>query len=262
MFAVNIYANPKAAHQVKAALAALDGFRAHGVEAKLTAFNEYQPTDLAVLWGHRSTMIMANQLGTGGDYLVMERGYIGDRMNWTSLGFNGLNGHAEFVESDDTTRGEPFRLLTKRWNPQGDYYLICGQVLGDASLVDVNYPDWVNSLPTEHKGKPVYFRPHPVGMAYKVKHEILKGDFAAALAGSAGVWIWNSNSGVDALLAGKPVVAFDKGAMCYDFAAHTLGEPNLEPCVQNMINKLAWCQWTMDEISTGVAWDHLKTRYE
>lgn len=262
MFTVNVYARPTAPHQVAAARAIQQGFEAHGITAQMLTHKEYEPSDLAVVWGHRRPMLFQNQLQNQSDYLVMERGYIGDRMNWTSLGFNGLNGNAEFVPSSDPSRGDPFRLLLKSWNPEGDYYLICGQVLGDASLANVDYPEWVNSLPTEHHGKPVYFRPHPDSFTYQVKHKILGGDLDTALAGAAAVWIWNSNSGVDALLAGTPVVAFDKGAMCYDYAEKTIGTIPIKQPVDQLVNQLAWCQWTTAEIENGTAWDHLKKRYD
>lgn len=259
---IDIYANVKASHQVQAAAAIRAGLKKHGINAETKSLEDYQPADLVIFWGHRQKTLIANQLANGADYLVIERGYIGDRMNWYSLGFNGLNGHAEFVKSDDTRRGESFRLLVNAWNPEGDYYLICGQVLGDASLTGVDYPAWVYSLPTEHQGKPVYFRPHPVGFSYRVKHKILSGDLRTALKGAAQVWIWNSNSGVDALLAGTPVVAFDRGAMCWDYAEKTLGCPPKAQPVQQMVNELAWCQWTLEEMANGTAWEHLKKRYD
>ena len=52
-----------------------------------------------------------------------------------SIGINGLNGRATFVETPDPDkRFEPHKPLLKPWNPHGDYVLICGQVPGDAAL--------------------------------------------------------------------------------------------------------------------------------
>jgi hypothetical protein len=44
---------------------------------------------------------------------------------------------------------------------------------------------------------------------------ILDGELADALSGAAVVVTYNSNTGVDALLAGKSVTAADKGSMIW-----------------------------------------------
>jgi len=73
----------------------------------------------------------------GRDVLVMERGYIGDRTHWTSLGWNGLNGRARvpLAPADGGARFERnYSRLMHPYNPAGHYALIIGQVPGDASL--------------------------------------------------------------------------------------------------------------------------------
>ena len=187
------------------------------------------------------------------------------RHEYTSLGFNGLNGRAEFYQDGvPSDRGQRFYDLIQPWQQvgfDGDYFLICGQVLGDASLAHVDYPAWVNALPVEHAGKPVLFRPHPLGSDFVIPHETLGGDLAAALEGAQAVWTYNSTSAVDAMLAGVPVCVADRGSMVYSAAAHEMGFGHWMN-QHHLVDELAYCQWTVGEIEDGTAWDHLRQRYE
>jgi len=257
---IRIFAKLK--HQTTYLESFAQGLRAHGHDATVEGHSGYQPCDLAVFWGHRFESIIEGQRSRNLDYLVMECGFLGDRLEHIGLGFNGLNGNATFYPVDDDSRGREFHDLIKPWQDDGDYYLICGQVMGDASLAGVDYVPWVQSLPRCVDGVPVLFRPHPKGAHHMVTaHPYTSASLADDLAGARAVWTWNSNSGLDALLAGVPVVAFDRGAMYWHEAAHTIGE-TVKPDRVAMVNRIAWCQWTWDEIERGIAWDHLKQRYE
>ena len=84
------------------------------------------------------------------------------------------------------------------------------------------------------------------------------GSLADCLADARWVVTFNSNSGVDAVLAGVPTVAVDQGAMAW---AVTGRDPTVQPPTPDRSTwaaELAWCQWTLDEIKKGVAWDHLR----
>lgn len=260
-FSVRIYAREKAPHQINTARAFKEGLKRHGIESTIENPMNYTQSDLAVVWGMRQERVIRCQREEKSDFLVMENGYLGDRLQNPSLGFNGLNGYADFYADDvPSDRGEKWAHLIKPWKDGGDYYLICGQVLGDASLEGVDYIGWLHSIPQEHAGKPVKFRPHPVGFGYTVAHTVTQGSLAHDLDHAAGVITFNSNSAVDALLAGVPVVVSDKGSMVYHDVGHTLDDWK-RPDRRKIVDRLAYCQWTHDEISQGLAWDHLRTRY-
>src|SRR3972149_2034071 len=99
--------------------------------------------------------------------LVMERGYIGDRFKWTSLGWNGLNGHAKFAMpslSDGFERfAKRFGMAPWQVRPNG-YALIMGQVPGDAACANVNLPAFYDeaTVTMRKRGFDVRFRPHPL----------------------------------------------------------------------------------------------------
>jgi hypothetical protein len=133
-------------------------------------------------------------------------------------------------------------------------------VAGDAALQGRNLAPWYISTAKAARsayGLPVHFRQHPReaerGIARKVPGTVANsGDLGDALAGAAVVVTFNSNTGVDAMLAGKPTVTFDHGAMAWPVAAHDLGEP-ANPDRQAWAYDLAWKQWGIEEIASGEA---------
>ncbi len=68
-----------------------DGLARHGIRAEIRSPQLYRRSDLAVFWAHKQQQIIQQQRDAGLDYLVMERGYFGDRIAMTSHGINGLN---------------------------------------------------------------------------------------------------------------------------------------------------------------------------
>lgn len=245
------------------------GLKRHGITTEMRAASRYRPCDLAVMWAHKQPQVIAEQRRHGRDYLVMERGYFGDRFAMTSLGFNGLNGHAEFHNaSSPSDRWSRYGVPVHEWRDGGDYVLIMGQVPTDASLKTCpNYRRWVGEAARKAKefyGLPVKFRQHPHPAASSFRPEgltILGGTLEQSLANAAAAIVWNSNSGVDAGLAGVPVIACDRGSMAWPIATHAIGQALVRPDRSQWLNDLGYCQWTEDEIATGVAWDHLQQHF-
>lgn len=203
----------------------------------------------------------------------MERGYIGDRFAWTSLALNGLNGLATWPTCAPIQqlldRFERYHAaLYRPWRGgTGKYILIIGQVPGDASLRGRNLygaGNWYEqqACTAQQYGLPVFFRPHPLaarrGGAGQI-HTVpsLPGGLSEALRDAALVVTFNSNTGVDSLLAGVPTVVMDPGGMGYDVALPTLPTtldvPEPDAGRYGWACRLAGRQWSMQEISSGVA---------
>lgn len=252
-----VIASPRAAHQSQHQAAIIKGLSAHGITAKATSARQSDTKHVAC-WGWR---IGKEMRAKGHEVLVIERGYLGDRFSWTSLGWNGLNGRATFpaAPQDHCSRfAEHFEM--KPWKDGGDYVLIMGQVPGDASLQGKDMLPWYSSAAAEayqKYGMPVKFRPHP--LALKKGHrqqprgaEISVGPLDDALRGAAVVITYNSNSGVDSVLAGVPTLSFDCGSMAYDVTGHLIGEL-IKPDRERWASDLAWKQWQLSEIESGEA---------
>lgn len=242
------------AHEWKHALR--DGIRAAGDVADLVDHSRYaEGYDVTVTWGVRGGRrgLMARQNSNGGRHLVMERGYLGNREHWTSLGLDGLNGRAEFPMIDDPSRfDEHFGHLLQSWKQGSGYALIMGQVKGDCSVLNVDLDQWYRDARKrlESKGWEVRFRPHPlcvVGDNRSLEEDLSGAELAVT---------FNSNSGVDAALAGVPVHAEDEGSMALPVASREYSV--IRPNRSQWAARLAWYQWTMDEIARGEAWMRLR----
>ena len=244
-----------------------EGLRRHGVEVVEGLLGgEPLRADFSVCWGWR-----AQQRALPGPTLVLERGYLGDRMSWTAAGWNGLNGRADFC-LDGLTDGELDQRWGQHWSDEmiqpwqtgGEYALLVGQVRGDASVEGVDLPQWyldmAAALRRAYPDRPVMFRRHPHPSAARDAVPGLRnldGTLEDALADAAMVVTYSSNVGVLAALAGVPVVATDRGSMARDAASHEVGRIRY-PDRARWARRLAWCQWTLPEIERGDAWDHLR----
>src|SRR5690606_29117279 len=204
------------------------GLRRHGLAPEVLMPGRAAPCDLAVTWGVKRRL----EMRSGRRCLVLERGYLGDRVNvWTSAGYDGLNGFADFLNAGKD--GERFEKhygpdFLKPWKAKGNLVLIMGQVRGDASLRGENIEVWYRQVAERllRAGHRVGFRPHPLyrSRIQNPKVEHLTGTLEEALRRAKWVVTYNSNSGVDAVVAGVPTVTYDRGSMAWPVTGH-------DPCV-------------------------------
>lgn len=223
--------------------------------------------DLAVVWGFMRRNVFAAQRISGGRFLVIERGYIGNRKKWTSVGYDGLNGWADFCNQGKGPERfrKLFGALLQPWKRPGEYMLVMGQCRWDQS---VRHLDSVRKLSEAiaairmHTQIPIRFRPHPedAEMPAPAGSVTLGGTLEEALSRAYCVVTLNSNSGVDAAMGGVPVVALDRGSMAWPVAGHravdALNPPR--PDREKWAAELAWCQWSSEELAAGECWEHLK----
>lgn len=258
---IDIVCDPNMTHHVSHAYALALGLEKHGFISRTIAPWEPVTADVCACWGWR---LGAPLVAAGKRTLVMEHGFLGDRKTWTSFGWNGLNGRATFAPAKDSDRFDMyFGDLLKPWNPEGDYALLVGQVEGDASLHGMDFQAWATRIAArmqKHLQMPVKYRPHPVALEYGQKKtvpgaETVNGTLAEALAGAAVVVTFNSNSATESVLAGKPTITLDAGAIAYEVTAHDFTIQD-EPDRLFWARELAWRQFNMKEIRDGTAWEH------
>lgn len=240
-----------------------DGLRRHGWRADLVADLE-RPADMAVFWGVRRAPAIALQRAAGGEVCILERAYLGDRFAWTSVSFGGrLNGRAEFRSArDDPARlDRHFPGLLRPWRREGGYALLIGQVPGDMALAPVNgsLTGWYGRTAARLRrlGYDVRFRPHPLSPLRGREGRGFRSapaDLRAAIAGAALVVTFNSNAGVDAVVAGTPAMAADRGSMAWPVTTHRADEEPIRPDRRAWAARLAWCQWSLDEMRSGECW--------
>jgi hypothetical protein len=103
---------------------------------------------------------------------------------------------------------------------------------------------------------PVYFRPHPDsqrrgGYAHIQGFSNIEGSLEQTLESAKFIIAFNSNSCVDAICAGVPCYAGDKGTMVYDLCMKNLSDVREPDGREQRLHQIAWTQWTLDEIRSG-----------
>lgn len=224
--------------------------------------------DVHVVWGCHNKALISAVRARGEDLLVMERGYVGDRFVWTSLGWNGLNGNADFCNQampSDRFDKHLKKYMSDGWQirPNG-VCLIMGQVTRDAAVTHVNIRSWYADAARKVRelGGSVKFRKHPreTGPAVALPQDFGVG-LDKQLAQARCAITFNSNSGVDAVLAGVPTIAIDKGSMVHSLVDHSISLDPSTPNRQQWANDIAYAQWLPQEIEKGEAWEHLRRKF-
>lgn len=247
------------------------------IEKEYRDVKDYEPSDVAVVFGvykkavpfsHFRGYVIEKQKEHGGKTIVLETGYIkrGDgASHYYAAGFNGLNGRADFRnERMPRDRWDQLGVEMKPWRTEKDgVILVAGQVPWDASVQSVNFQEWLNSTICDLRkqtSREIIFRPHPkhpIAIVPGIETSMLplEQDLARAWA----LVTFNSNTCVDATLAGVPAIVRDRGAMTWslgNFSVYEIENPRT-PDRQEWANSIAYAQWTLDEMRRGLTWAHL-----
>jgi hypothetical protein len=208
--------------------------------------------DIGIAWGWKHPDVLKCKK----DVLVLERGYIGDRHQWTSVGFNGINRMGDFIKRDmpGDRWNRHFGEMAEWGNKEDGYFLITGQNLKDANTSGIRLKEEYTKLYNIcSKQRPTLFRPHPGRMgvgAIPDNATVTQGDYMEELKGAYCVVSFSSNSMVDAILAGIPVVSLDKRSMVYDITGHTIDDIRRPERLQWAYN-IMYRQWLLEEIVDG-----------
>jgi hypothetical protein len=251
---------------------------AEGCKGELVEGWAYKPSPVAVVFGvYKSKVpqsfergrIFRQQRERNLDVVVLETGYInrGDgEAHHYAAGFNGLNGRAYFRNSNmPDDRAKKLGVELKPYRDEGGSVILCGQVPWDASVEGTDHLAWCQETVERLRGftdRRIKFRPHPdvrASMRPLWGCETSLGTLAEDLKTAHAVVTFNSNSGVEALIAGVPVFAADCGSMVWSVANRSLisiDVPN-RPDRRQWLNDICYAQWTLEEFRSGEAWTHL-----
>jgi len=168
------------------------------------------------------------------------------------------------------------------WKTDGDYILLCMQKVGDASLRGADIFSWTEQTVKEirqHTERQIIVRPHPL-YRKKTQHANCKGTvckylnvqwqeadvtqkgFVPIQKQLENAWCtvtYSSGTGIDAVLNGTPNIACDTGSMVYDVSSTDIKQVE-EPYRGDKkvwTNKIAHCQWSIEEFESGECWEHV-----
>ena len=209
------------------------------------------------------------------EYRVGVNGFLWDDAEW---GF-------DFINQDRS------KLVFERngynpdidWKTNGDDILVCMQKVGDASLRGINVFDWTRDTVKklrEHTDRKIIVRPHPL-YRKKYAHGLLKAEllqikniswqetdlkkdnFISIQEQLKNIWCvvtFSSGVGVDAVINGVPNIACDSGNMAYEVSSKNLSdiENPFRGDKKEWANKIAHCQWSLEEFKSGECWAHIK----
>lgn len=219
-----------------------------------------QPGDVLVIWNRYSDRELTADKWEkhGGTVLVAENGYCGrdaQGIQHYALARHGHNGSGEWPDGGPE-RWQGLGIGMRPWRLDGTHVLVCPNrhfgMKGLAMPVD-----WEKRTVAELRRftkRPVRVRPHP-------GNDKPARELAADLQNCWAAVIWASSAGVHALLAGIPVFALSPWWICKTAAQPSLADieaPALEPDLRPAaFARLAWAQWTVEEIARGDAFRHL-----
>jgi hypothetical protein len=168
------------------------------------------------------------------------------------------------------------------WKTDGDYILLCMQKVGDASLRGADVFAWTEDTVNEirkHTNRKIIIRPHPLYrksvLHNKLKEKVLavadvhwqeayltEPDFVSIAEQLNNAWCtvtYSSGTGIDAVINGVPNVACDKGSMVYDVSSKDIAEIENPYRGEKGVwsNKIAHCQWSIEEFESGECWQHV-----
>lgn len=239
---------------------------------------EYEPCDVAVIFGgvkkvfpptHSKRTILDKHQGRS--LLMVESAFI-NRGIYYQVGWGGAAGHADFNTKPDMPLDRWYALKAPARLPfvksSSQPIIVCGQLPRDVQVQDVDHKKWCRNVVNHYvsRGQKVWFRPHPkidsVG-EYGVPFEYVDNRPLPDALNVARCFVtWNSTSGVDAAVAGVPVVAMDRGSISWDIASHDLDDVDFLPHHDTFAQwcaKIGYAQWTLDEMREGLTWKHLSS---
>ena len=241
----------------------------------------YVACDIAVVFGvgkreviaahPRGAIIYEHHFRRRKPVVIVERGFV-DREQYYGVAINGLNGMGDFFNEDSPSdRWDALKRPIKSWREtdKDKYILVCGQVPWDASVQHTNHPAWCRETVETIRGmtdRPVRFRPHPLTKSFDYGIEASQNTFEEDMVGAHAIVTFSSTTSCLAVLEGIPIFCMDKGSMAYDICNRILDPGFLELPVlydrDQWAHNLAYAQWNVEEMRSGVVWDRLKKRLE
>ena len=212
--------------------------------------------------------------------VVLEVGGI-KRNETFKVGINGVNREADFAnQTFDGERWKKLNIELKPWRSTGDTIIICGQhhqshQWRNNPTMNLWFEQQINEI-RKHTDRPIVIRPHP---RYPTGFDISKWknvtkvlpqrdyntvddtDFKETLKQAWAVVNYLSNPAMMSVFNGIPVFVSEQ-SLCYDVGNTSLSNINnpAMPDRSNWANKLAYTEWTTEEIKQGLPWQRIKKR--
>ncbi len=254
---------------------------AKGSNGIIKNYDQYEMCEIAILFGvfkkyvptsFERGRIISNQIKNKKKIIIIDQGFIRKDLNETnyySVGFDSIIGWGNYKNNKmDETRFQKLGIKIKDWRQEdkNQHILLCGQVPWDASCQYININQWLVDTALQCKqysNRKIIYRPHPKALEHNPKnipgcvtsHKPIEEDLKNAYC----TIVYNSNSSVDSLIQGVPVICLGQGCVASSVSSLNLERINhLEQKDRRQwLNNLAYTQWNIDEMRFGHPWKHL-----
>ena len=240
-----IHCNPKSVWQSQRSGYFMEGFKNAGIECRITN-SKAREDGLPVLLG---TTFWRGIERDGGEFLLIDRCSFGETTQYVSLVWNGHGRRGDHHLPDHTTadRWEAMGETLKPWKQRGSRFIVCGQT-ETYSPHYLTPEDWYKSVRWATD-----FRPHPATMGINTHGPA--NDRMDNFDGAVAVTL-NSSIGVKCVIEGIPTITMDEGSMAWDVTGHSKDDIQM-PAREEWAHRLAYTQWSDDEIREGRLWSRL-----
>lgn len=209
--------------------------------------------------------------------IIIEQGFL-NRKHYRSFGINGFSGLSKIKPTKcPKDRFEKLNIDVKDMKKNNfDQILICGQLPWDTQVQHIDYNKYINDIFKKLKKlttKKIVFRYHPLykdnPKSNRFKLTIPNyinidnnKNLIDSIHSSFCVISYNSNSLVETIIEGVPVIALDKMSIIYDISENSINNinniyiPDKNTILQKLYN-ISYMQYTTDEFKNGVAFKYI-----
>jgi hypothetical protein len=243
------------------------GLAAHGHQVIHTTEDKAMEDGVNIIFANNSWKLTHQQcINKKIPILTVGRCFFGSRFDMVAIGWDGFNGSADFCLEDDMPED---RWLKHGWELTTDvinqvnsnedgYVLVCGEFR--------DMGGWYVKTALDLHGEKVRFRPHPFKKDIRVSgwqnaRDVGQDSIHELFPECRAVVTYDSIAGCDAALAGVPTICYGENAMARPVAFHDWRDfldMSREFELERWARRLAFCQWSHDEIAGGEWWPHLE----
>ena len=160
-----------------------------------------------------------------------------------------------------------YQSLLNKWSG-GGYVLLTLQAPWDAVFrtTNTNYDDIAKQI--TDTGFDLRIRPHPTFKRAVVEGyemiDLSKESIYESCKNALATVTVTSTTSIDSIFAGTPVVTLDDRCIARSVSMHSINDlKNITyPDVEQWTYNLAYCQWSLEEMANGKAWNYLKPKLQ
>jgi len=262
-----------------------DGARSQGATVHVETQNTYTPAKLAVILGWASPQqhtpniklrahVIQQQQQLGNHTMCIDANCFkfadhDSRYLRYSIGSPFYDTGNYVNKNSDSARwnqlSKDLGVGVRDWHPTGNYILLLMQRDGGFTMKGLHPLAWTEQkikLIQQYTDMPILLRPHPGKMADPTAliqpgvtvSDPIQRSLLKDLKHAAGAFVFNSSSGVAAILRGIPLWVDDPSSVCWQVAntdAGTIHNPVMPDRTQ-WLNDLSACHWTDEESRQGL----------